>query len=383
MFSSYSNNLKMLSDRLPPSICPELPLTALAPMQDVTDLFFMNVIAGYGCPDYFFTEYFRVHESSGLDKKILRSITENSTDRPIFAQMIGESVPDLVRIAKMLSQYPIAGIDLNMGCPAPRIYRKNVGGGLLRDPEKIDRILGELRETVEGRLTVKMRVGFEDTANLDQILDLIEKHHVDLLSLHGRTVKEMYHGAVNYDLIAHAVRRVSCPVLANGNVTSAATAAAVLRHTGAAGVMIGRSAIRNPWIFKQTRQYLSNHPICTVTLAEVRDYIDRLYRTTATQTVPERARVSYLKMYLNYIAQGVDAAGAFLRDMRLAQTQVELFSVCDRHLLSDPDQEFASEPYPGLVARPVSETSRDLEISDETKASHQHYLSASAVLSSN
>lgn len=372
-----------LFDRLPPSICPELPLTALAPMQDVTDLFFMNVIASYGCPDYFFTEYFRVHDSSGLDKKILRSITENSTDRPIFAQMIGESVPDLVRIARALSQYPIAGIDLNMGCPAPRIYRKNVGGGLLRDPEKIDRILGELRNTVEGRLTVKMRIGFEGTTNFDRILNLIQRHSIDLLSLHGRTVKEMYHGVVDYDLIAHAVRQVSCPVLANGNVTSAASAAAILRHTGAAGVMIGRSAIRNPWIFTQTRQYLSNQPICTITLADVREYIDRLYRSTTAQTVPERARVSYLKMYLNYIAQSVDAGGAFLRDMRLAQTQAALFSVCDRHLLSNPDQEFCLEPYPGLVARPSSETSCSPETSDRVKVSPEPYFSASAVLSSN
>jgi tRNA-dihydrouridine synthase len=76
----------------------------------------------------------------GLDKSILSSITENSTGRPIFAQLIGESIPDLVRIALELSRYPIAGIDLNMGCPAPRIYRKNVGGGLLRDPEKVSRI---------------------------------------------------------------------------------------------------------------------------------------------------------------------------------------------------------------------------------------------------
>ena len=342
-------------DRLPDPVCSGIGLTALAPMQDVTDLFFMNVIARYGSPDYFFTEYFRVHPTSTLDKKILRSITENTTDRPIFAQMIGESIPDLVRIAQTLSHYAIAGIDLNMGCPAPRIYRKNVGGGLLRDPEKVNRIFGELRETVTGRLSVKMRIGFDNTDNFDRILDLINRHQIDLLSLHGRTVKEMYRGAVHYDLIAHAVQRVNCPVLANGNVTSAQSAAAILAQTKAAGVMVGRAAIRNPWIFKQIRQILKAEPVSIVTLAEVYDYIERLRQTTTALTIPERSRVSYLKMYLNYIAQSVDAAGAFLRAMRLTQTEAELRSVCDRYLLSDPDQEFASEPYPGLVARPVSE----------------------------
>ncbi|MEB3337093.1 MAG: tRNA-dihydrouridine synthase family protein [Leptolyngbyaceae bacterium] len=346
-------------DRLPPPLCPGLRVTALAPMQDVTDLKFMQVIAHYGSPDYFFTEYFRVYANSSLDKNTLRSITENATGRPIFAQMIGESIPDLVRIAQALSHYPIAGIDLNMGCPAPRIYRKNVGGGLLRDPEKVERILGELRNAVEGRFTVKMRIGFEDTANFERLLDLINRYEIDLLSLHGRTVKEMYHSAVHYDLIAHAVERVNCPVLANGNVSSAAAATAVLSTTGAAGVMIGRAAIRNPWIFKQIRQSLKGEPISVITLAEVRDYIERLRQTTTASKVPERALVSYMKMYLNFIGQSVDAAGAFIKEMRLARTEAELFGACDRYLLTDPNQTFAMEPYPGLIARPSCETARD------------------------
>ncbi len=349
--------------RLPSPLSPGLALTALAPMQDVTDLRFMSVIAHYGSPDYFFTEYFRVYPSSGLHKHILRSITENATNRPVFAQLIGEHIPDLIRIARELSQYPIAGIDLNLGCPAPRIYRKNVGGGLLRDPEKIDAMLGELRQAVDGRLTVKMRLGFDDTGNFDRILDLINQHNIDLLSLHGRTVREMYHSAVHYDLIAHAVQRVQCPVLANGNVTSAAAAAAVLAQTGAAGVMIGRAAIRNPWLFQQTRQYLSGQPVAIVTLAAVRDYIDRLRFTMNVPTIPERARVNHLKMYLNYIGQGVDATGAFLTEMRHARTEAELFGTCDRHLLREPDQPFASEPYPGLAARPNRETDRALLVS--------------------
>ncbi len=347
---------------LPPPLSPGLALTALAPMQDVTDVRFMSVIAHYGSPDYFFTEYFRVYPSSGLHKHILRSITENATDRPVFAQLIGESIPDLIRIARELSQYPIAGIDLNLGCPAPRIYRKNVGGGLLRDPDKIDAMLGALREAVDGRLTVKMRVGFEDTAHFDRILGLINHHHIDLLSLHGRTVREMYHSAVHYDLIAHAVQRVQCPVFANGNVTSAIAGGTVLAQTGAAGVMIGRAAIRNPWIFQQTRQFLSSQPVSVITLADVHGYIDRLRVTMYVPAIPERARVNHMKMYLNYIGQGVDAAGAFLSEMRHARTEAELYDTCDRHLLSDPNRAFASEPYPGLAARPNRERDRALVV---------------------
>ncbi len=331
------------------------PLTALAPMQDVTDVCFMNAIGEYGAPDYFFTEYFRVHNNSGVDKHILRSITENTTGRPVFAQMIGEHIPDLVRTVGLLSQYPIAGIDLNMGCPAPRVYRKNVGGGLLRDPDRIDRILGELRAAVTGKLTVKMRIGFEDTSQFDRVLDLIDRHDIDLLSLHGRTVKEMYRGTVHYDLIAHAVQRLRCPVLANGNVTSAASAIAVLAQTQAAGVMIGRSAIRNPWIFSQIREALAGKEVSIVKFSQVREYIDRLHQLQKVRSVPEKSRVSHLKMYLNHIGQSIDAEGVFLRDMRKAQTEAELFGICDRELITYPDRVFSPEPYSGLVARPTCE----------------------------
>lgn len=330
---------------LPPSFQKELPFTALAPMQDVTNLWFMKVIAHYGSPDYFFTEYFRVHDTSRLNRKILTAITENDTGRPVFAQMIGESIPDLVRTAKELCKYNIAGVDLNMGCPAPRIYRKNVGGGLLREPEKVDRILGELRAAVNDKpLTVKMRVGFENTDNFYKILDIITDHNIDLLSLHGRTVKDMYHGKVKYDLITEAVKRVDCPVLANGNINSAQTALEVLSQTGAAGVMVGRWAIGNPWLFNQIRQALGGEAITPVPLVEVRHYINRLYQTPTASTMPERARVGYMKMFLNYIALSVDTEGEFLRLMRRTQTEIELFNLCDQFLLSQETKTLALAP---------------------------------------
>jgi tRNA-dihydrouridine synthase len=314
-------------------------------MQDVTNLWFMKVIAHYGSPDYFFTEYFRVNDTSRLNRSILAAITENDTGRPVFAQMIGESIPDLVRTAQELCKYNIAGVDLNMGCPAPRIYRKNVGGGLLLSPEKVDRILGELRFAVNDRpLTVKMRVGFENTDNFYEILDIINRHSIDLLSLHGRTVKDMYHGAVKYDLIAEAVRRVHCPVLANGNIDSATTALKVLSQTGAAGVMVGRWAIGNPWLFNQIRQALRFEPIAPVPLVEVRNYIDRLWQTPTAETMPVRSRVGYLKMFLNYIALSVDTEGHFLRLMRQTQTEVELLNLCDRILLADLTKTLALAP---------------------------------------
>ena len=181
---------------LPAGLFPGAPLTALAPMQDVTDLAFMRVTAHYGAPDYYFTEFLRVHAQSRPEAHIVRSITENDTGRPVFAQLIGEDLVHLRRTVAALLPLPVAGIDLNLGCPAPKVYRKNVGGGLLRDPDRVDAILGTLREAVPGLLTVKMRLGFEDTANFDRLLDLMNAHRVDLLTVHGRTVREMYRSEV-------------------------------------------------------------------------------------------------------------------------------------------------------------------------------------------
>jgi len=342
--------------QLPAGIIPGQPLTALAPMQDVTDLPFMRVAAHYGAPDFFFTEFFRVHGQSRPEKHILRSIVENKTGRPVFAQLIGEDVAHLVRTAQELLKYPIAGIDLNLGCPAPKIYRKNVGGGLLRDPAKIDGLLGALRDAVPGLFTVKMRIGFDSTENYERLLGLINKHGVDLLSVHGRTVKEGYRSEVHYAFMAEAARTVRCPVLANGNITSADKAAAVLAETGAAGVMVGRHAIRNPWIFRQCRERFTNTATFAPTLGDVREFITRLYRETQTPDIPERAHVAKMKKYLNFVGQSVDPEGRFLHEMRRAMTEAELFAVCDAHLLSAPSRLFATEPYPGIIARPNCET---------------------------
>jgi len=264
-----------------------------------------------------------------------------------------------VRTVQELARHPIAGIDINLGCPAPKVYKKNVGGGLLRDPERIGAILAALREAVPGLLTVKMRIGFEDSANFDRILDIVNENRIDLLTVHGRTVREMYRSEVHYDRIAHAATRSNAPVLANGNVTSADRAAEVVRDTGAAGVMIGRHAIRNPWIFRQCRERFAGLPRTAVSLTDVREYVERLYRATRVAEVPERAHVNKMKKYLNFVGQGVDPRGAFLHDMRRAESERELFEICDRHLMVAGD--FSPEPHPGVIARPNCETPEDAD----------------------
>lgn len=345
--------------QLPQARVPGQPWTALAPMQDVTNLPFMQLLGKYGPPDLLFTEFFRVHGHSALDQPMVDSICCHNTGSPVFIQLIGENPPDLERTVKEIGEkeLPVAGIDLNMGCPAPKVYKKNVGGGLLREPEKVDRVLGCLRAAIKGRFTVKMRIGFDSDEHFDVLLDLMEKHGIDLFSLHARTVKEAYRSEVHYEYIKRAVDRLSCPVLANGNITSVAKSKWVLETTGCAGLMIGRSCIRNPWIFRQLREYFAGSPQYRPRLGDVRDYIEDLFQATWQKGREELGHANQMKKFLNFVGLGVDTDGKFLHEMRRARTKDELDRICDRHLVEDGRAEifFPEEPIKGLIARPNCE----------------------------
>ena len=316
------------------------PVLALAPMQDVTTLEFWRVMARYGGADAYWTEYFRVHGDSRPEKWIVRSIVENPTGRPVVAQLIGNDIPALVRTARALQKYPIAALELNLGCPAPVVYRKCAGGGLLREPQRIDAILGALRDAVAIPFTVKTRIGFESPAEFDLLLPLFAKHPIDLLTVHARTVVQMYRPGVRYDLIARAARELRCPVLANGNVHSPAQAQVLLAETGARGLMIGRGAIRNPWLFDQVRAQLNGAEIKLASGRDVLNYIRTLWDHEITPGVKETAQVQRMKKFMNFIGEGI--GGPFLHEIRRAATASDFFRTCENHL--DHDRRLTLDP---------------------------------------
>ncbi len=304
-------------------------------MQDITDLPFWTLLSKYGGPDVYYTEYFRVHTDSRLQREILRSVVENPTGRPVIAQMIGNDIEALVRTARQLQRYRIAGVDLNLGCPAPVVYRKCAGGGLLRDPDRVDAILDALRAAVDVKFTVKTRLGFESPELFERFLAIFHRNKPDLLTVHGRTVREMYGPTVHYDLIAQAVAAVPCPVLANGNVDSPETAADVLVRTRAKGLMIGRGAIRNPWIFDQIRQARRGQPVFVPSGRDLLRYVRELYEAVKPPNLRIDAHVQKMKKYMNYIAVGIDPDAQFLHQIRRVSAEPAFFEVCERFLDHD------------------------------------------------
>jgi tRNA-dihydrouridine synthase len=308
------------------------PALVLAPMQDVTDLPFMRVIARRGSPDWFVTEYFRVHPDSCLNPYVLRSIMENETGRPVFAQMIGRDLPSLVRTAKRLGDLPVAGIDLNLGCPAPIVCRKNAGGGLLREPDEIHRLLGALREAIPGLFTVKTRIGYADEGEFPGLLEVFRSHGLDGLTIHGRTVNEQYQTPVHPDCVRVAAEAMPCPVIANGNIVDVSTGHAFLTQSKAAGLMIGRGAIRNPWIFSQLIAEFEGKTAPDPSHRDLLEYVIELYDEIARETrkfLPN-SHVQRMKKTLAYISHGLE--GSFEHDMRRARTPEDFFRICRAHL---------------------------------------------------
>jgi len=234
-------------------------------------------------------------------------------------------------------------VDLNLGCPAPVVYRKCAGGGLLREPQRVDAILGALRDAVKIRFTVKTRIGFDSPEVFSELLPIFARHSLDLLTIHGRTVKEMYGPEVHYEYIAHAVAEMPCPVLANGNVSSPQNANEILRLTGARGLMIGRGAIRNPWLFHQIRQLQRGETLFMPRGLDVLAFVRALYEAVCSPEVSENAQAQKMKKYMNYLGLGVEPTGQFLHQIRRVATRAGFFRICEEFL--NHDQSMPLEPF--------------------------------------
>ena len=324
------------------------PVLTLAPMQDVTDGPFWTLIDRYGGADVYWTEYLRVSASSRPERRIINDITTNTTGRPVVAQMIGNDIPSLVRTAKVLQQLPIAAIDLNLGCPAPIVYRKCAGGGLLREPERIDRILGTLREAIDIKFTVKTRLGFASVDEFDELLQVFSRHSLDGLTVHARTVSQQYRLPVHYERIRQAVETMPCPVFANGNVYSAQQAQELLTQTGAHGLMIGRGVIRSPWLFNQIRQQLRGEPVTMPTGRDVMEYVRALWDSQTHADQPEKSQCERMKKFLNFVGEGVP--GEFWRQLRRTATAADFHRICRECL--DHNRPMTMLPIPSEAQSP-------------------------------
>ena len=232
----------------------ETPLM-LAPMQGLTNRALREVYCRHAKPDVVFTEFVRVrpHAKKLLSDSDLIEATQKSSNVPLVVQVIGCADEGVERALTMLLERGVTHINVNMGCPWGRMTSVLSGGGMFKYPETIAPMLDKLRAKVKGSLSVKTRLGIDDERQILKLLPIFENAGVDFLIVHARTVKQKYKGRANHELTREIALASKIPLIANGDIRSKEDAERVLKQTHAKGLMIGRGAIADPWLFEKIR----------------------------------------------------------------------------------------------------------------------------------
>lgn len=234
---------------------PGNPPLMLAPMQGLTNRALRGLFIELVRPDVVFTEFVRVKASTR------KNITENDRREmaaadggvPLVVQLIGTDLAALLAAAGSAQELGACHLNLNLGCPYGRMTGNTAGGALLRDPASLAQMLAALRKAISGSFSLKLRAGFDHPEEIFPLLGLFADCGIDFLILHPRTVKQCYAGAADHRITAGVVEKTSLPVIANGDIFTAAKGREVLAETGAAGLMLGRGAIADPFLFARLR----------------------------------------------------------------------------------------------------------------------------------
>ena len=229
----------------------------LAPMAGIADRAFRELCINYGA-GYTVTE---MVSSKGLtmgDKKSKELLTLGEIENPAGAQIFGDDPEIMAQAAKKCLEFHPDIIDINMGCPAPKIAMNGGGASLMKNPKLAGEIVKAVSDAVDIPVTVKIRKGWDDESiTAVELAQMAEKNGASAITVHGRTRMQMYSGKVDYDIIAKVKKAVDIPVIANGDITDEQSAAIMLEKTNADAIMIGRGALGNPWIFRRINAYLS------------------------------------------------------------------------------------------------------------------------------
>ena len=229
----------------------------LAPMAGIADRAFRELCINYGA-GYTVTE---MVSSKGLtmgDKKSKELLTLGEIENLAGAQIFGDDPEIMAQAAKKCLEFHPDIIDINMGCPAPKIAMNGGGASLMKNPKLAGEIVKAVSDAVDIPVTVKIRKGWDDESiTAVELAQIAEKNGASAITVHGRTRMQMYSGKVDYDIIAKVKKAVDIPVIANGDITDEQSAAIMLEKTNADAIMIGRGALGNPWIFRRINAYLS------------------------------------------------------------------------------------------------------------------------------
>ncbi|AFH66018.1 tRNA dihydrouridine synthase DusB [Paenibacillus caseinilyticus] len=293
----------------------------LAPMAGVCNPAFRLIAKEFGCG--------LVCAEMVSDKAILHGnhrtlemLYVDEREKPLSLQIFGGDTETLVEAAKYVDQHTNADIiDINMGCPVPKITKCDAGARWLLDPGKIEQMVSTVSKAVSKPLTVKMRIGWDDDhVYAVQNAKAVENGGGAAVAVHGRTRVQMYTGHANWDIIKEVKESVSIPVIGNGDVFTPEDAKRMLDTTGVDGVMIGRAALGNPWMLYRTIQYLTNGELPPEPSPHEKIQIAILHLDRLTALKGEAVAVKEMRKHLAWYLKGL-RGGARVKDAIMEQTK--------------------------------------------------------------
>ncbi len=275
----------------------------LAPMQGLTNAALRACYMESYHPDVVFTEFVQVHTQSRkrIARVDLAEIKAHSSAFPLVVQLIGNSGLALAEAAKQVQDAGCHDLNLNLGCPYGRMTTGATGGELLRNPGKLAELLTALRPAIQGSFSVKCRSGYSDPRQLFELLPIYEDSGIDYLILHPRTVEQQYSGRADHDLTAEIASRSKLPIIANGDINNAATGQRLLAETEVAGLMIGRGALADPWLFQRIRGELPGEVDEAQRRRDLFELLTNLLPRYLIKFCGERQTLMKMKDILNFI----------------------------------------------------------------------------------
>ncbi len=282
------------------------PNLVLAPMEGVTDLTFRRLVRRIGGTGLTVTEFIA---SEALRRGVARAemmARFDPDEHPVAIQIYGRDPEAMAEAARAIEEAGADVVDLNFGCPSKKVCAHSGGSSLLREPDLARRIVRAVRAAIAIPLTVKMRSGFDaGNRNAPDVAAMCQDEGVEAITIHWRTRADLYSGERAVDKIAEAKRRVSIPVVGNGDVVDAASARRMFDDTGVDGVMIGRGAIKNPWVFRQVFADLHGLAPVVVDAEEKRRVLLAYFEAIRTEFRNDRGTLGRMKKIANYFTHGL------------------------------------------------------------------------------
>ncbi|MBR1398203.1 MAG: tRNA dihydrouridine synthase DusB [Selenomonadaceae bacterium] len=304
----------------------------LAPMAGVTDSAFRIIVrevSGYN--GLMFSE---MVSSTGLhykSQKTFEMLQFTEAELPISVQLFGSNPDYVAEAAQYVSQLKnVSAIDFNLGCPAPKIVKNGEGSALMKNPELTAEILRTIRRSTTLPVSVKMRLGFDsEHINAIEIAKIAEEAGVDSITVHGRTRDQFYAGTADWSAIAKVKQSVNIPVIANGDVRDFDSLDEIIKVTGCDGVMIGRAAMGNAWIFKRLRHYLDTGEKLPAPTVEDKFKILRRHLDLLLEFKGEYVGIREMRKHAAWYTKGL-SGGSELRDkFNNAQTKSDFINIID------------------------------------------------------